>query len=170
MWLSVWCRMLLSKKACLESLDRHTRLIVISLVTASAIPFLHVSSRHSFRYLCLEFLITSTNTSMDSSWPNLNIFLSLKRWALTAPAEAKSFSWRLPHSLPLKSFSVTSWSLCSWWCLRSNTSCQNPVIMLRCCPFCPVPLWLVLRQFLPPYICPKNTYWVGEWTNGRNQM
>lgn len=40
MWFSVWCRMFLSKKACLESLDQHTRLIVISLIMASAIPFL----------------------------------------------------------------------------------------------------------------------------------
>lgn len=135
MWLSVWCRMLLSKKACLDSLDWHSRLIVISLLMASATPFLHVSSRHSLLCLCLKFLITNT----DSSWPNSIIFLSLKRWAPPVPAETKSSSWRLSHSLPLESFSVTSWSLCSWWRLRSNTSCQNSAIMLRCCPFCPAP-------------------------------
>lgn len=171
MWLPVWCRVLLSRKACLQSLDGHTRLIVIWLLTAWP-NSLHVSGRHSLHCLCLV-LITTTNSNMCfmtqlkylSLWKDVP-WLPHWKWIF--------FLTPSPRSLLLMSFSVTSsltcCSMCSWWYLRPNTSCQNHVIMLRCCLFGPIPFWLDLGQFLTHYICLKNTWWVGWWTNGRHQM
>lgn len=94
---------------------------------------------------CIVFDCNSFSPPPAPTWALLMTQLKyqppLKRCALIPPAESKS-AVVLPtlFMLPSVTFWLTCRSLCSGGCLRSNTSCQNSVIMLSCYLFCPTPL------------------------------